>query len=131
MKAVAVLAGLVAAVLLGWLVWPTGGGPTVLRAQAGEHVVELTIAEPRIGANEVRLAITDAGGRPAELDEVTLEPVMPQMGHISAPVPARPDGPGLRRAELALNMGGQWVITVTLRGPDGTADVDFPLLVNG
>ncbi|GGS30757.1 FixH family protein [Actinokineospora fastidiosa] len=131
MKIVALVAGVFAVVLLGWLVWPTDDEPTVLHARTAHHVVRLSMAEPRIGANEVRLEITDGQGRPADLREVTVEPVMPQMGHITAPVPARAGADGRRVAELPLNMGGQWVITVTLHGPAGSENVDFPLLVNG
>lgn len=131
MKAVAGLAAVVAAVIIGWLVWPSGGGPTVLRADTGAHVVRLEMPEPRLGANDVRLEVTDPDGRPAELASVTVEPVMPRMGHAIAPVPAIRDGAGYRVADLPLTMGGQWVITVTLHGPDGPENVDFPLLVNG
>ena len=130
MKALAVLAGVFALAVVGWLVWPGDSGPTVLRADTGSHVVRLEMAEPRMGVNGLRLEVTDPGGRPAELSAVTVEPVMPRMGHVIPPVPATPDSGGYR-ADLPLTMGGQWVITVTLHGPDGAENVDFPLLVNG
>ncbi|GAA4439812.1 hypothetical protein ACFQV2_16885 [Actinokineospora soli] len=125
MKALAVVAALFAVAVVGWLVWPTDSAPTVLHASTGTHAVRLELAEPKTGVAGVRLEVTGP-----EPDAVTVEPVMPQMGHVIPPVPATRDGAGYR-ADVPLTMGGQWVITVTLHGPTGTEDVDFPLLVNG
>lgn len=126
----AVAAGLVAVALLAWLLWPTADIPTVLRADTGGHVVQLSMGTPRLGANSVRLDVTEHG-RPAELAAVTVEPVMARMGHALAPVPAVPEGTGYRVPDLPLTMGGQWVLTVTLHTAAGPRHVDFPLLVNG
>ena len=122
--------GTLAVALLAWLLWPTGDAPTVLRADAGPLVVELSMGTPRLGANSVRLDVTE-DGRPARLTAVTVEPMMAQMGHALAPLPATPEDTGYRVADLPLPMGGQWVLTVALHTADGRRDVDFPLLVNG
>ena len=118
----------VAAVLLGWLLWGGGGasGPTVQRSTSGPYTVQLSTDSPRVGGNTFAFDVT--GPAP---DGVTVEPVMPQMGHAITPVPATADGPGrFRAADVGLPMSGQWEITVSLRGPAGAAQVVFPVLVN-
>ncbi|WP_158887668.1 FixH family protein [Amycolatopsis anabasis] len=134
-KPVALIAGVVVAagVLLAWLLWPAGdSGPNVLRGGTERYAVELSLDNPRVGANSVALLVTDPRGAPVALDSVTVEPVMPQMGHAITPVPAGPDGPGRYRAhDLVLPMSGQWELTVRLRGAPGPDQVVFPLLVNG
>jgi nitrogen fixation protein FixH len=121
----------VAAVLvvgvLAWLLWPSGRTATVLTADTARHSVQLSVENPKQGSNTFGLRITDRGGQPASVDSVTIEPVMPQMGHALAPVPAGAQAPGnYRAANTVLPMPGQWEITVTL---DGTEQVVFPLLV--
>ncbi|MBE1499226.1 hypothetical protein H4696_006326 [Amycolatopsis lexingtonensis] len=122
-----VAVALVAAGLLTWLLWPGGGAkPTTQQAVSGPYTVQFSADRPRIGGNTFAVAVT--GPAP---DAVTIAPVMAQMGHALAPVPAGPDGPGrFRAADVGLPMAGQWEITVSLRGPGGAAQVVFPLLVN-
>ncbi|WP_290057506.1 hypothetical protein [Amycolatopsis solani] len=117
----------VAAGLLTWLLWPGGGAkPTTQQAVSGPYTVQFSADRPRIGGNTFAVAVT--GPAP---EAVTVAPVMAQMGHALAPVPAGPDGPGrVRAAGVGLPMAGQWEITVSLRGPGGAAQVVFPLLVN-
>jgi hypothetical protein len=109
-----------------WLLW--GGGdakPTTQQAVSGPYTVQFSADEPRIGGNTFAVAV--AGPAP---EAVTVAPVMAQMGHALAPVPAGPDGPGrFRAADVGLPMAGQWEITVSLRGPGGPAQVVFPVLV--
>jgi len=109
-----------------WLLW--GGNsakPTTQQATSGPYTVQFSADEPRIGGNTFAVAVT--GPAP---DAVTVAPVMAQMGHAFAAVPAGPDGPGrFRAADVGLPMSGQWEITVSLRGPSGPAQVVFPLLV--
>jgi hypothetical protein len=109
-----------------WLLWGGGGTkPTTQQAVSGPYTVQFSADEPRIGGNTFALGVT--GPAP---DAVTVAPVMAQMGHAFAPVPAGPDGPGRFRAvDVGLPMAGQWEITVSLRGPGGPAQVVFPLLV--
>ena len=129
MKRPTVLIAVVALVVAAgaaWLLW--GGGaakPSVQQAVSGPYTVKFAADEPRIGGNTFALEVN--GPAP---DAVTVEPVMAQMGHALAPVPAGPDGPGrFRAADVGLPMSGQWEITVSLRGPGGPAQVVFPLLV--
>jgi nitrogen fixation protein FixH len=116
---------------LAWLCWPASdSGPVSAQAVAGPYSVRLSAENPKQGTNSLGIEVTDAAGKPAALDVVTVEPVMPQMGHALAPITAGADGPGhYRAAETTLPMSGQWEITVTLRGPAGTDQAVFPLLV--
>lgn len=122
---ISVVAVLVAAILA-WLLWPTGaGGSTVQRSAQGPYTVELSVDDPRQGGNVFGIVVT--GAEPAV---VTVEPVMPQMGHALAPSPAIAEGPGrYRTGDVLLPMPGQWEITVSLRGPAGSTRHVFPLLV--
>ncbi|MCR6485499.1 FixH family protein [Amycolatopsis sp. OK19-0408] len=124
-----VLIGVVALVVVAgvaWLLWPASDAKaTTQQAISGPYTVQFSADAPRIGGNTFAVAVT--GPAP---EAVTVEPVMAQMGHAFAPVPAGPDGPGrFRAANVSLPMSGQWEITVSLRGPGGPAQVVFPLLV--
>ncbi|MFE0022324.1 FixH family protein [Amycolatopsis sp. NPDC059021] len=120
-----VVVALIVAGVLAWLFW-SGSSSTPVSAQttSGPYTVRLTGEQPRIGGNGFTLEVTGPGA-----DAVTVEPVMPQMGHALTPVPAAADGPGRYRADVGLPMAGQWELTVSLRGPAGPANVVFPLLV--
>jgi hypothetical protein len=117
---------LVVAAGAAWLLWGgSGAKPTTQQATSGPYTVRFSADQPRIGGNTFAVGVT--GPAP---DAVTVAPVMAQMGHALAPVPAGPDGPGHFRApDVGLPMSGQWEITVSLRGPGGPAQVVFPLLV--
>jgi hypothetical protein len=123
--AVAVVVGLVA-----WLLWPSSSQATVLSADTAQHNVKLEVDSPKQGANSIGLQITDRAGQPATVDSVTVEPVMPQMGHALTPVVAGSESPGrYRAAGTVLPMPGQWEITVSLHVASGTEQVVFPILV--
>ncbi|MFE6609625.1 FixH family protein [Amycolatopsis sp. NPDC057786] len=114
-----------AAAIVAWLVWPSGGGAQVQRSTQGPYTVQLSVDDPHQGGNVFALTVT--GATP---DVVTLEPVMPQMGHALAPSPAIAEGPGkFRTGDVLLPMSGQWEITISLRGPSGATQHVFPLLV--
>ncbi|WP_410656817.1 FixH family protein [Amycolatopsis sp. lyj-112] len=114
------------AAMLAWLLWPSGdGGAQVQRSTQGPYTVELSVTDPHQGGNAFALTVTGAAP-----DVVTVEPVMPQMGHALAPSPAIAEAPGrYRTGDVLLPMAGQWEITVSLRGPSGAAQHVFPLLV--
>lgn len=114
-----------AAAIVAWLVWPSSGGEQMQRSTQGPYTVQLSVEDPHQGGNVFALTVT--GATP---DVVTLEPVMPQMGHALAPSPAIAEGPGtFRTGDVLLPMSGQWEITVSLRGPSGATQHVFPLLV--
>ncbi|MEC3975409.1 FixH family protein [Amycolatopsis sp. H20-H5] len=126
-----VVAALLVAAALAWLRWPGGtSGPTVTKTVAGAYTVQLSVDAPKLGTNTLAVDVADSGGKPVRLDEVTVEPVMPQMGHALTPVKATSDAPGrYLAADTVLPMSGQWELTVSLRGPAGAAQVVLPLLV--
>ncbi|RSN37266.1 hypothetical protein DMC61_04220 [Amycolatopsis sp. WAC 04169] len=119
------MVAVLAVAIVAWLVWPSSGGAQVQRSTQGPYTVQLSVEDPHQGGNVFALTVT--GATP---DVVTLEPVMPQMGHALAPSPAIAEGPGrFRTGDVLLPMSGQWEITVSLRGPSGATQHVFPLLV--
>ncbi len=116
-----------------WLLWPRGGaGPTVLRNGSAHYQVRLTVDAPRTGTSPVTVEVADLQGGPVTLEKVTVEPVMPNMGHAVEPADAVAEGPGRYRVEsLSLTMTGAWEFNVLLRGPGGTDQVVFPALITG
>jgi len=105
---------------------------TTATASTPRYTVRLSVADPRTGPNSLGIEVTDPAGTPAKPAEVTVEPVMPQMGHALAPVTAVPEAPGrFRAATTDLPMAGPWQITVSLRDASGVDHVVFPLLVKG
>ncbi|HEX6344907.1 FixH family protein [Umezawaea sp.] len=109
-----------------------GGGATTASASGERYTVRLSVEDPRTGPNSLGFEVTDRSGAPVLPDEVTVEPVMPQMGHALAPVTALPEGRGRFRAPAAdLPMAGPWQITVSLHDASGVDHVVLPLLVKG
>ncbi|GAB2742643.1 FixH family protein [Amycolatopsis magusensis] len=125
------IAGLAVLAVVAWLLWPSSSdGATSLHAAGARNTVNLQVNEPKTGLNAFDLEVTDPFGHPVEGLEVTLEPVMAQMGHALEPVPAQERVPGrYHAAEALLPMSGQWEITVRLRADSGTEELVFPLLV--
>ena len=110
----------------------TDGGATTTSASGSRYTVRLSVDDPRTGPNSLGFEVTDKAGTPVAPDEVTVEPVMPQMGHALAPVTALPEGTGRFRAPTAdLPMAGPWQITVSLHDASGVDQVVLPLLVKG
>ncbi|MBP2473226.1 uncharacterized protein YjeT (DUF2065 family) [Crossiella equi] len=114
-----------------FFLWPRAdAGPALARQSTERYAVELTTSGLRQGGNTFALAVTDRAGAPADLAEVTVEPVMPQMGHALTPTRAHRESPGrYRAADTLLPMSGPWQLTVVLHGPKGVDRVVFPLLV--
>jgi hypothetical protein len=125
---VAAAAALIAVLAL--VFWRGDTGPAVFTTSTAQHTVRLSIADLQRGTNSFGLEVTERDGTPAKVDSVTVEPVMPQMGHAIAPIEARTEAPGRFRAENAvLPMSGPWEITVSLHAAGETEHVVFPLLV--
>ncbi|HKN56497.1 MAG TPA: hypothetical protein VJX66_28660 [Amycolatopsis sp.] len=124
-KLLSAVVAVIVAGIVAWLVWGTGtSGTAVQQAVSGPYTVRLDTGEARIGANSFTFDVTPAP------TGVSVEPVMAQMGHALAPVPAGPDGAGHFRADgIELPMSGQWELAVTLNGPGGPFRTVFPLLV--
>lgn len=119
--------GAVVVAVTALLVWPSGETQPYL-AESTQHSFKLRPATTKTGANSFDLEITDRSGNPARDGSVTVEPVMPQMGHAVSPITAGPREPGRYKVEnVDLPMAGQWEITVSLNGSER---VVFPLLLN-
>jgi YtkA-like len=131
MNKFAFLAGVVALLAGGLMVipsWLGAAGRTTMTAYTTGYTVRLSIDRPREGPNTFDFEITARGGAPADLDEVSLQPVMPQMGHAYPPVTAVRTAPGHYRAkDIVLAMPGYWRINVTLRRADDTQRTAFTL----
>ncbi|GAA1670896.1 hypothetical protein GCM10009733_080280 [Nonomuraea maheshkhaliensis] len=106
-----------------------GEGTTTLTASTATYAVRLSVDRPRSGANTFDIEVEGRNGGTTP-DQVSLEPVMPQMGHAYPPVTASPLGAGrFRAAGAVLPMPGMWRITVTVSGTNGTEQAVFPLVV--
>ncbi len=122
---------LLAGILLVMRPWAADSdGVTTMKTSTASYTVRLVANGPRTGANTFDLEIKDRDGTPSAVDEVTIQPVMPQMGHAYPPVTAARLAPGRYRAENAvLPMSGMWRINVTLRGAKGVEQGYIPLIV--
>jgi Cu(I)/Ag(I) efflux system membrane fusion protein len=113
-----------AALLLAALLACGGGGETGVRSGGLELSARTHPAAPRVGANELELALRDAEGRPVPGARVDVEVRMPAMGAMPAmggPVPVEPAGPGRYRARFDLDMAGTWRIAIRAQAPSGVA----------
>jgi hypothetical protein len=97
-----------------WFLWPTAEDSTTSAATAGPYLVRLGGDAPKVGVNTLVVEVSGNGGQPPPPDSVTLEPVMPQMGHATRPVVATEDGAGHYRGDVDLSMAGQWEIAVRI-----------------
>jgi hypothetical protein len=129
---VGITVGVVAAVLIGWLVWPKAPGQAVLRTGTTHYVVTVTIDQPKVGTTGVDFDVTGRTGGPANTTGVRTEAVMPLMGHAAAPVPAVPVGAGRYHADgVSLMMAGQWELLVSIDFTGGVDQLTLPLMVSG
>jgi nitrogen fixation protein FixH len=122
----------VAAVVIGWLVWPKAPGQAVLRTGTSHYVVTVTIDNPKVGNTAVDVDLTGRAGGPANATGVRTEAVMPLMGHATQPVPAVPVGGGRYHADgVSLMMAGQWELLVSIDFTGGVDQLTLPLMVSG
>jgi hypothetical protein len=107
------------------------GGPTVLHGQSVDYSLQVSVANPRMGSTPVDITVTDRAGHPATPSAVSIEPVMPAMGHATSPVAATSTAGGHFHADVPLPMTGQWELTIALSGPAGAEHIVLPLTVTG
>jgi nitrogen fixation protein FixH len=120
----AVIVVAVAAVLL----WPRGPQASTAGVATAQHRVTMTVDEPALGANTLDFEVTDRTGRPAVVDALAVELVMPQMGHALPPVTAARTGEGRYRApDTDIPMSGHWEVVVSL---SATEKAVLPLFVD-
>jgi hypothetical protein len=107
-----------------------GTGP---RASSARHFTATLQPEQPLRPRQlqtVRVAITDAAGRPVDDATITVDGGMPQHGH---GLPTRPRvtralGDGLYEiGGVRFNMGGWWELTLAISAPSGADVVTFNL----
>ena len=128
-----IVAAILGAAILGWLVWPKPPGPVVFHAGTSLYIVTATVNSTRMGATDIEIDLTNRAGGPVDQAMVEIEAIMPLMGHASAPVPADASaGNGhYRVAQVPLMMTGPWELQVSINAPDGADNLILPLPVSG
>ncbi|HXF05491.1 MAG TPA: efflux RND transporter periplasmic adaptor subunit, partial [Blastocatellia bacterium] len=72
-------------------------------------------APPRSGENQIRLKLTDEGGKLVSTAKVLLTYTMPMPGMIPATIPMALGKDGVYETQANLGMAGQWDLTVTVQ----------------
>ena len=93
------------------------GRPATQSGLVIEHEIDPRPA--RTGATTVTLKLADADGRPFSGASLRLEGHMSHPGMTPVFGEAREVEPGRYRAPLEFTMGGDWVILICLKLPDG------------
>jgi copper/silver efflux system protein len=133
---------LVAAVLFaggyaGWNWWSSR--PASSAQVQGEPIAtgtadSLTIGiygDLRNGQSEVLVRFTDANGQPKDVGDVRtdLNMNMPGMMMNSGGDVTKTSNPGVYRVKLKPQMGGDWVVKLSWKGPAGEGEVEIPVSV--
>lgn len=99
---------------------PPGAGAVPQPVQEVKIDFSTAPSPPRKGENQFQVRLTDPQGKPVSGAEVTVVfymPAMPAMGMsaMTARSELRPAGPGIYTGSGALESGGTWQVTVTVR----------------
>jgi hypothetical protein len=118
--------GVVVIGVVGWLVWPSSGGPVVLRASTGASPVTVTVERPRLGVTD--LAISAPPGA-----FILVQASMPLMGYATPQVAATAAGGGRYTvAAVHLMTTGPWELRLAVTPRGGTReDLMVPFDVTG
>lgn len=85
------------------------------------------------GENEFLLTVKDASGKNVEVSAVSLTLSMPAMGSMAEMNNqasfATTKTPGVCRAKIDIEVGGEWQAKVVYDGPAGRAETSFPVNV--
>jgi hypothetical protein len=109
-----------------------GTRSNVLTGRTAGYRVTVTVDNPRVGTTSLTVTATDSQGAPARLSAVTIEPIMPSMGHATGVITTTTAGPGRYQATgVALSMAGQWELNIGLHAARGTEQVVLALPVTG
>jgi hypothetical protein len=114
-----------------WWLWPKPTNGSAGTATAGPYLVQLTGESPKAGTGPLTVEISGNGGQPPTPDSVTFEPAMTQMGHATTPVTAEAQGDGRYRADVDLQMAGQWEITVRISAGGRVHEAVLSVTTNG
>ncbi|MBK8457632.1 MAG: FixH family protein [Phyllobacteriaceae bacterium] len=117
---------------------PPPDGLDVSRSKASQAGVFIVAVEPEAGSFEQGAlhawiaTVTTPDGKPVENAGIAVDGGMPQHGHglPTAPAMTAALGEGRYRIEgVKFNMGGWWVIRLTVTGEGKTDTVEFNLVV--
>jgi hypothetical protein len=118
--------------------WWSSRSPSSAQVQ-GEPIATRTVGELAIslygdlhnGQSEVLVRFTDSGGQPKDVGEVKtdLNMNMPGMVMNSGGDVTKTSTPGVYRAKLQPQMGGDWVVKLSWQGPAGDGQVEIPVSV--
>ena len=110
---------------------PTGGAT----APPGTQITFRTVPDPpKIGDNQMEVTVTDAGGRPIDAAEVSVQFFMPAMPTMNMPAMRSeaklpPAGGGVYRGSGQVMMAGRWDATVTVvRGGQRLGTKQLPVV---
>jgi hypothetical protein len=104
----------------------------VLHTGTSHYVVTATVDNPRIGATAVEIDVTSRTGGLAHPAAVTVQALMPLMGHAAPPVPAVPVGGGRYRADgVPLMMTGPMELLLSIEFAGGVDHLTLPITVGG
>jgi YtkA-like len=120
-----------------WNWWPSrAAGTAQIQGEpiATRTVGDLTISiygDLRSGQSEVLVRFTDANGQPKDVGEVKtdLSMNMPGMQMHSGSDVTETSTPGVYRAKLQPQMGGDWAVKLSWQGPAGESQVEIPVNV--
>jgi hypothetical protein len=133
--ATGIATAIVALLILGWLLWPSPPGPTVLRAGTPHYVVTATLETPRLGMTgvDIEVAARDPHTATTTVGTVQVQAVMPLMGYATEPITTTPapDTAHSRAAGLPLMMTGPWQLLVSIPRSGGTDHLVLPFWVSG
>jgi hypothetical protein len=133
--ATGIATAIVALSILGWLVWPSPPGPTVLQTGTPHYVVTATLESPRLGMTgvDIEVAARDPHAATTTVGAVQVQAVMPLMGYATEPITTTPaPGSGHSRATgLPLMMTGPWQLLVAIPYSGGTDHLVLPFWVSG
>ena len=123
----------------------SNGGSASLSAGGGEKVIKIaplgnltvTLASEsgqlKKGENEFLLTVKDSSGKNVEVSAVSLSLRMPAMGTMAEmndqATFSTTKTPGVCRAKIDIEVGGEWQVKVVYDGPAGRAETSFPVIV--
>ncbi len=113
-----------------------GGGAGEREIKSGKvGTMTVTLANTdgvlRNGEQELTVTFKDASGKAVDVGSASLNFYMPAMGSMAAMNDAATltttSTPGVYRARVNLQMGGEWQAQVAYEGPAGTGKGSFPV----
>ena len=121
-----------AVALVGFLLWPRTDAQAVdATCATADYTVHLAIGHPSVVADSADIDVQRRDHSPLSLDKVSVETVMPRMGHAMPQLVAQSNGPGKYRVQGQLFlMSGLWDVMVKLTDSTGTESATVEVAVS-